>query len=443
MSSYKKYSKYLIAVIITISLGANIFFAIQLRALRQKVTCSNIVTSIKLESAIRDTMYSIKELSKKDSEETMNNLQLSVQQLFLIFNNWVDLNQSEENPKKSLQNGLSTLETLRNTIVFHLENQYDNNGRQLTNYDVVFLNNVYEKLDKLLVVYGNIEKHTDKVKNIDDKSDGGLCQWAANMDEVSKLYRHSRIPNEHPRYIKLGSVLTKIDELFPIFGDFQGFREVNESVQIRDGVHYYEISYFHGDELDYLVWMDAIDGSLRLFEDHTGNHNERIVLKNEALNIAKNFMNEIETYSEVIDNGLIITDEGSKNTVYAFQFIPISGDATVVSDCINVNVSSKGGNIIRYSSNFSNTEVPDIGLTMALEDIEEKYKKEFADMEYNGLSVVRSFYTHYRPVVTYNYKSVEKDSTTELYFDIATGNQVYESYSVYEPISYVSAEDCY
>ena len=443
MFSYKKYIKYLIVVIITISLGANLFFAIKLRALKQKVTCSNIVTSIKLESAIRGTMYSIKELSKKDSEETMNNLQLSVQQLFLIFSNWVDLNQSEENPNKSLQQGLSTFETLRNTIVFHLENQYNNNGRQLTNYDTVFLNNVYEKLDKLLAVCGNIEKHTDKVKNIDDKNDGGLYQWAVNMDEVSKLYRHSRIPNEHPGYIKLDSVLTKIDELFPIFGDFQGFREVNESVQIRDGVHYYEISYHHGDELDYLVWMDAIDGSLRLFEDHTGNYNDRIVPQNEALNVAKNFMNKIETYGEVVDSVSIITDEGSKNTVYAFQFIPISGDATVVSDCININVSSKGGNIIRYSSNFSNTEVPDIGLIMALEDIEKKYKKEFAGMEYGGLSVVRSFFTHYRPVVTYNYRSVEKDSTTELYFDIATGNQVYESYSVYEPISYVSAEDCY
>ena len=36
MFSYKKYIKYLIVVIIAISLGVNLFFAIKLRALKQK-----------------------------------------------------------------------------------------------------------------------------------------------------------------------------------------------------------------------------------------------------------------------------------------------------------------------------------------------------------------------------------------------------------------------
>ena len=199
MSDYGKCNKYLIAIIIAVSLSANLFLIIQLRTLKQKMASTNISTSTKLESAIRDTMYLIKELNETDTEETINNLQSSVQQLVLIFNNWIDLNQSKGGMDGSLK-GLSALETLRNTIVYHLGNQYSNNGEQLTYHDMVFLDRVYEKLDRLLVIYSNIEKHIDKIKNTDDKGNGGLCQWAANMDEISN-HRHSRIPNEHPEYI--------------------------------------------------------------------------------------------------------------------------------------------------------------------------------------------------------------------------------------------------
>ena len=131
-----------------------------------------------------------------------------------------------------------------------------------------------------------------------------------------------------------------------------------------------------------------------------------------------------------------------QNIVYAFQFVPVSGNTAIVSDCVDVNISSNGGNIIKYSSSFSNTEVPDIGLAVALEDLEEEHKEQFINMEYDGLSVVRSFFTNYKPVVAYNYKSTEEESTTKLYFDVATGNQIYTSYSVYESIPYVTVEDC-
>lgn len=443
MFIYRRFNKYLIAVIITISLGANLFFAIQLKSLKKKVINSNAITSTKLESAIRDTMYSIKELNKTGTKESMNDLQLSVQQLVLIFNNWVDLNQSEEKPNEPLMKGLSSLGTLRNTMVYYLGNQYNNNDGQLTDPDIVLLDKVYEELDRLLVIYNNIEKHIDKVKNTDDKGDGGLCQWAANIDEISKLYCHSRIPNKHLKYVQLDSVLTKIDDIFPILGSFEGSKEVKESVQIRDGVHYYEIAYYHEDELNYLVCMDAVDGSLRHFEDYTEVYNDRIVLKDEALKIAKNFINKLESYRQVEDGMSTITDKNSNSTIYAFQFTPILEDIAIISDCINVNVSSKGGNIIKYSSSFSNTKIPSTEPVVTLEDIEEKYKEEFVNMEYGGLSVARSFYTHYKPVITYNYKSTEKESTTKLYFDVATGNQVYESYSVYKPIPYTTAEDCY
>ncbi|HZK57580.1 MAG TPA: hypothetical protein VFD17_04630 [Clostridia bacterium] len=441
MSGYRKYSKYLIALIIITSLGANLFFAVRLKVLKQKVISSNTVTSTKLESAIRDTMYSIKELNKTDTEKSMSDLQFSVQQLVLIFNNWIDLNQSEKDPEKPLANGLDALETLRNTVVYHLGNRY-NSGGQLTNCDMVFLDKIYEKLDKLLVIYNNTEKRIDKIRDTDDKASGGLCQWAVDMDEISRLYRHSRIPNEHPEYIQPDSVLTKIDETLPMLKDFQGSGKMGESVQIRDGVHYYEIGYYRGDEPDYLIWIDAIDGSLRLFEDYTGHYEGGTVFENEALNIAKNFMSELESYGEVEDSVSVVTDKDTGGTIYAFQFIPISGDMAIASDCINVNVSSKGGSVIRYSSSFSNTEVPNVEPVVTPVDIEEKHKEQFFDMEYDGLSVVRSFYTNYKPVVAYNYKSTKKESTTKLYFDVATGNQVHESYSVYESVPYITVNDC-
>ena len=102
MAGHGKYNKYLDAVILVISLSANLFFAVRLRILKRKVASSSTVTSTKLESAIRDTMYSIKELEKADTEGAMSDLQLSVQQLALIFHNWTDLNQSEKHPKESL-----------------------------------------------------------------------------------------------------------------------------------------------------------------------------------------------------------------------------------------------------------------------------------------------------------------------------------------------------
>ncbi|MFW5649007.1 MAG: hypothetical protein ACOCG5_07965 [Candidatus Alkaliphilus sp. MAG34] len=441
MSGHRKYIKYLIALIIITSLSANLFFAVRLKVLKQKVISSNTVTSTKLESAIRDTMYSVRELNRTGTEKSMNDLQFSIQQLVLIFNNWIDLNQSEKDPKRPLTNGLGALETLRNTIVYHLGNRY-NSGKQLTNYDTVFLDKIYEKLDKLLVIYNNTEKRIDKIKDTDDRINGELCQWAVDMDEISKLYRHSRTPNEHPEYIQPDSVLTKIDKIFPMLGNFQGSREIKKSVQIRDGVHYYEIGYYRGGRLDYLVWMDAIDGSLRLFEDYTGNYKGKTVFGEEALNIARNFVSELEPYNKVEDSVSVITDKDTGATIYAFQFIPVLEDMTIVSDRINVNVSSKGGSVIRYSSSFSNTEIPNIESMVAVEDIEEKHKEQFFDMEYDGLSVVRSFYTNYKPVVAYNYKSTEKESTTELYFDVTTGNQVHESYSAYESVPYITVRDC-
>lgn len=441
MASYKKYSKYLIATIMVISLGTNIFLAIQLRALKQKMTSSNLVTSTKLESAIRDTMYSIKEVNQKDDEKSMKNLQLSTQQLVLIFNNWVDLNQPKDNLNEPFKKGLSSLELLKNTVVYYLGNQFTNNTR-LTHYDTVLLDKIYEKLDRLLVIYSNVEKHTEKIKGADGKGDGGLGQWAENVEEICKLYRHSRVPNEHLNYIDLDTALVKTYKVLPELKNFRGITNIKEPVQVKDGVHYYEVGYYYGEEPAYLIWVDAMDGSLRFYEDYLGEGKGKTISRNDALSIAKDFIDKLEPPpQDAVDSVSIITDEDSGAIIYAFEFIPVFEDITIKSDTINISVSSEGGNIIRYSNSFNGTVMPDTKPAVGLEEIEEKYKDQLVNAEYIGLSIVRSFYTHYNPMVTYNFISTEERNTTRLYFDVVTGNQIYESYSVHQPIHYTATDD--
>ena len=187
MSNYRRCNKYLVTIIMVISLGINLFLIIQLRTTRQKIANSNNLTSAKLESAIRDTMYSIKELNETDSEELINNLKLSIQQLVLVYNSWVNLNQLGENSNGPLARSQDALETLKNTVVYYLSNQYNSNGGKLTNFDMVFLDRTYEKLDRLLVIYNNIEERIDKIGNTNNKNDGGLCRWADGMDEYQAL----------------------------------------------------------------------------------------------------------------------------------------------------------------------------------------------------------------------------------------------------------------
>lgn len=442
MYSYRKYIRYLVILITIISLSANLFFAIQLRVLGKKVSNSNVVISTRVESAIRDTIHSIKGIKETGAKEEMIDLQRSVQQLALIFNSWVDLNQTEEKPNDALMLGLHGLETLKSTVVHNLNNQYSSHNEKLTDYDIVLLDKVYEQLERFSAVYNNIQGRVQEIKD-PDNGDGGLGQWASNIEEVSRLYRHSRIPNEHPTYMPVDSILTRVDKILPELVNFTGSKVVTEDVQIRDGVHYYEISYYAEDDLVYSIWIDAINGFLRQFEDYTTASKDTLVSEDQALNIAKKFMNRFESYEQMIDGVSAVKDENTQDTIYAFQFIPILDDVTMISDTVKVNVSSRGGKVIKYSNNFNGTIVPISEVVVSLEDIEQKHSEQLLDMKYSGMAIVRSFYTHYRPVVTYSYQSTKKEDIRKLYFDIATGNQVYESYSVYEPVSYIPTEENY
>ncbi|ABW19983.1 YcdB/YcdC domain-containing protein [Alkaliphilus oremlandii] len=442
MVYYKKYYRYLAPFIIIASLLGNLYLAVQLRSIKKSVSSSNAMISRKVESGIRDTMYSVKAFMDIGGKDELTNLQRSVHQLTTIFNNWMDINNTTSDPNEPMKRGLSGLESLRNTLVHHLNNNYSSHNEELTEYDQELLAKIYESLDRLLSIYHNIEGRLREIKRA-DKSDGGLTQWANNMEEISRLYRHSRTPNHHPTYLEADTVLARVKEKFPELSNFSGTINISDKVQMKDGVHYYEIKYVIEDQVQYSMWMDAIEGSLRRFEDHRENESSTTVFKEAALNIAKSFMERFESYENMRHGVSLIKEEGTEDTVYAFEFVPIIEDIAIISDNIKVNVASKNGKILKYSSDFSNTSVPILKEKSQLSDIEEKHAEKLADMVYTGMAIVRSFYTNYQPVMTYSYKSAKNEENRRLYFDMATGNQVYEAFSVYEPVSYMDKEANY
>lgn len=444
MSSYGKYFKYIITFILILSLSTNVYFTIRLKGLNEKVSNSNLVISTNVESGIRDTIHSIKALKETGLKEEMIDLQRSIQQLVLSFSNWISLNQTEKNPNDVLMKGLKGLETLNSAVVHNLYNQYSSHNDQLTDYDLVFLDKASEQLDRFLVIYHNVQGRVSDIKGLSD-NDGGLGQWASSVGEISRLYRHSRVPNEHPQYIPVDSILARVEKILPestkFLKDSYEKEVVSENVKIRDGVHYYEANYYINDEIAYTVWIDAINGSLRQYEDYTRDPDSELVSQNEALNSAKSFIKQLDLYGKVIEGASSITDESTGDTIYAFQFTPVVDNIAMISDCIKVRVSSRGGRIIKYSSSFSKTQVPQTDALMSLEEVREKYSEQLESMKYSGMAVVRSFYTHYRPVLTYSYASIGKEKTKKLYFDVVTGNPVYEAYSVYEPVGYMNDEN--
>ena len=154
-------------------------------------------------------------------KDELTNLQRSVHQLATMFNNWMDINNMANDPNEPMKRGLSGLESLRNTLVHHLNNNYSSHSEELTEYDQELLAKIYESLDRLLSIYHNIEGRLGEIKKA-DKSDGGLSQWANHMEEISRLYRHSRTPNQHPRYLEADTVLARVKEKFPELNDFAG-----------------------------------------------------------------------------------------------------------------------------------------------------------------------------------------------------------------------------
>lgn len=426
----KKYTKIILVGLLVISTSLNMILYKKLRETNKDIGEVNKIIASNVESNIRQSIMYIQELLEEDNLENLQNLGTSVDTLTMTFNHWVDLNQSDKKPNERMTQALSSVEMLRNTLSHHLVNQYKVNDNSLTRYDVEMLEASNEQLKRLLLVYHNIENRLDELNN-PDNSDGGLIQIASNIEEISRLYRHSRIPNQHLQYMDYHEAVKEAEKKIPNLKNLQ-IKEEKEKVFIKEGVHYYEINYFDNDKESYLVWVDATDGSVRNFEfkeDIDG----KPISQREAMTIAKDFIKDF--YHGEMNIEMFYIDETKNNdALYSFKFIPVNQEVTMISDAYIINVSANSGKVIKYTNDFTNTPLIKDKMLYTPEEIHEKYKEEFADMDYRGLMLVRSFCTRYKPKLAYGYSIIVEGESKMIFIDGITGMIIYETYHLYHSI---------
>ncbi|SES87484.1 hypothetical protein SAMN05660297_00807 [Natronincola peptidivorans] len=427
----KKYSKSILVGLLIISVGANVFYYRSLANINEKIIRVNTIVASNVERNIRQSIMYTQDLIETGDSASFQNLERAIGNLTLSFNHWVDLNQSEKTPNERMQRGLASVETLRNLITHHLANQYKMNDKQLTEYDIDMLEKVNDQMKRLLLVYHNIENRLLELKD-PIVSDGGLVQIANNFEEINRLYRHSKLPNRHPEYIDYTEAVAHAERKIPYVQDYI-LKEEKDQVIIREGVHYYELNYYDEDEEIYTVWIDAMDGLIRNYELKRMSNNGNSTSQNQAITIARDFvgrfyqgqLKEEMFYMENRDNG---------EPVYSFRFTPIKEELLMVSDAYIVNVNSATGNVIKYTNDFTDTMGVNQRIGYTEEDIMAEYKEEFGEMDYNGLAITRSFYTHYQPRLTYSFRINQDQQETMVFVDVTTGMLVYQLYYVYHPI---------
>lgn len=429
MSYIKRYGPY---VVIIASLLLNGIFYVRLRDANLKIEETNQLISLQVEKGIRQSMGYMTELKADQGQVSLQNLQRTLQDLSVAFKHWLDLNQSELRPNEPMERGLAGIEALRNAIIHHLNNQYIIHDNQLSEYDQVFLERSYEGLSHLLNVYNNIKDQIPKLRN-DNEYDGGLIQVAANFEELARLYRHSLTPNQHPQYITRQEAVKAAEAAFPELKRYQLSAE-GTNPSLRDGVHYYQLNYYHGRDLAYTLWIDAIDGCLRNYEKKLKSPSREEISQEEAIKIAKDYVSKYHEGELITEMFKMKAEDQDFGTIYAFRFTPVIENIQIISDAHMVNVSSIGGEILKYANDFRNTLVPDYEVVFTEEEIRERYLPEFSNLEFGGISVVRSFQTYYRPRVAHRYTTVQNEQQMLVFFDTETGRQIYQLYYIYQPL---------
>ncbi|NLM04697.1 MAG: hypothetical protein GX214_06730 [Clostridiales bacterium] len=426
----KKYTKAVLVVLLAISIGLNVNFYEKTRVINEKLNTVNKIIASNVESNIRHIIMYIDEFIEGDSLETLQNLGNAVDTLNMTFNYWVDLNQSEKEPNEKMQQASSSIETLRNTIGHHLLNQYKLNDNKLMSYDIEMLKAYSEQLKKLLMVYHNIEDRLSELKN-PEADDGGLSQVASSMEEIGRLYRHSKIPNQHPTYMAYTKALSKVAEKIPEVVNL-AIKEENNNVYIKEGVHYYELNYYDEDEEVYKIWIDAIDGHIRNLE-YKRDLEGRPISQIEAIDKAKDFLRTF--YQGEIKKEMFYTEDmDADDVIYSFKFIPINDDIQIICDTHTIDISSSTGEVIKYTNNFNDTRVMIKDMAYTPEDIMEEYGEEYKNMEYRGQMIVRSFYTRFQPKLAYAFGILKDEQPMLIFIDGDTGIPIYETYYLYHTI---------
>ncbi|AKL93868.1 propeptide, PepSY and peptidase M4 [Clostridium aceticum] len=428
----KKYTKAILVTLLIGSIGVNLIYYRDLKNANEKIGQVNTVTASNVESNIRQSIMYMQELIEEQSPEALQNLETSVITLAFAFNHWVDLNQSNKIPNERMQKALGSIEALRNTISHHLDRQYKTNENQLMKYDIDMLEAMQDQLKRLSLAYHSIEDRLVELKN-PVANDGGLIQIANSIEEISKLYRHSQLPNKHPKYISYGEVVLFAEDKMPFLKNLE-LRDDDQQVFIRDGVHYYQLSYYEGEEEVYLIWMDAIHGNIRNFETKQNASEGKDLVVKEALDIARKFLTMFYK-EEVKEEVFYIESQEKEDAVYSFRFTPLRNGMQIVSDAYIVNISADSGKILKFTNDFTNTRIEDDKETITEEEVQEKFRKDFGDMQYNGLAIVRSFYTRYQPKLTHSYRIEQNQQPVMVFIDIDTGMLVHKMYYIYHPVS--------
>lgn len=429
MSNFKKYGP---IVVIIMSMILNGIFYGRLKESNQKLQETNQLVSLQVERGIRQSMGYIAELKETQSQQTMQNLQRTLQDLTVAFKHWHNLNETERRQNLPMEKGLLGIESLRNAIIHHLNNQYLTNNHQLSEYDKEFLDKAQEGLNQLLKVYFNIKDRVPALMNAKE-SDGGLIQVASNIEEFTRLYRHSQIPNQHPSYIPYFEAIGKAEDQYPFLENYSR-EEGQELAQIRDGVHYYQLNYFQGKTLAYVVWVDAIDGSIRNYEMRLPASGKKNLDDVAATKVAQKYIEERYDGQVVAEMFRMKTEGDSPYTIYAFRFTPIINDMKMISNAYIVNVASSTGDVIKYSNDFNKGKAPSYQRNFSIEEILELYREEYKNLEFYGESVVRSFQTYYQPRVALSFRTIQNEQQMLVFFDIETGRLIYQLYYIYQPI---------
>lgn len=420
----------IIASVLFISFLINGFLYREVQKQEHHLEVVRQVTSENIERITRHSIRQMDLLLESESPESLIRLQWSLDELASTFQQWVMLNEREDQPNERLQEGLEGIEALRNVIVNHLDRQYRNQKEQLSYYDKEMLEALHDQLQRFLMIYHNIEGQLDQL--IDpNSSDGGLGQVSEQIQEIVVLYRHSATPNHHPEYMK-------IEECIEIAWDMMSFLEPveivpeQETVFIRNGIHVYRMILRQEDDKESRIEIDAQNGRVRGFQTLMASPGEVHLTMEEALEIALLHIDyEGEFNKEVYFQPV---NGNTEEPFYAFLFAPLSDEVEIISDAYRVQVSAVDGRLLQIQNGYCSTQVPTTPVVITRQDIRKQWTSELGMMTYNGLSVVRSFDTRYAPKLVHSFRVTKSGQRTMVYFDVMNGNLIHESIHIYDPI---------
>lgn len=385
------------------------------------------------ESIERNTRHGIRQIDvllETESLESMARLRWSLEELVSVFQQWVMLSGTKDQPNERLKEGLAGMEAMRNAIVNHLDRQYQNQEQQLNQYDREMLEKMKDQMERFLLIYHNSEGRLKEL--IDpDNPDGGLGHVAEQIHEIALLYRHSAIPNQHPVYMEIEECQEKAWEAMA-FLNLEKIQADQETVRIRNGVHTYPFRLYFGEKQESRVQMDAVNGRIREYQTLQSNPGEVSLTMEEALDRALQHVKiEGEMKREVYFQPVNGTTE---EPFFAFLFAPIRSNIEIVSDAFQIQISAVDGRLLQFQNGYCKTEVPNTPIVLSRQEVRRRWREELGIMTYNGLSVVRSFDTRFKPKLAHGFRVKKGGQPTMVYFDVMSGNLVHEGFHIYEPI---------